>query len=80
MTPAGVQMFVEGEWIGVPEDLWALPGIRVKQTGGTLVRAVRERTWLHDGLCSLLRVLPPNPTAIFEPAFALREGRIQSLP
>ena len=36
MTPAGVQMFVEGEWIGVPDSTIqyrALPEIQVKQTG-----------------------------------------------
>jgi hypothetical protein len=49
-------MFVEGKWITVPDDTIQYRALLgdTGQTDGGLVRAVRERAWLHDGLCNLL--------------------------
>ena len=62
VTPTGVQMFVEGEWIGVPNaaiQYRALPGDTGETDGGHWCGRIRERAWLQDGLCNLLC----NPSA-----------------
>ena len=82
VRPTGVQMFVEGQWIWVPDhtiQYRALPGDTGETDGGHWCGRF-DNTTFEVGHASYCAILPPNPTAIFEPAFALREGRIQSVP
>ena len=83
MTPAGVQMFVEGEWIAVPDSTIqyrALPGDTGETDGGHWCGRIQNGEGDRLGYATHCAVLPPNPTAISGPAFALREGRIQPVP
>jgi hypothetical protein len=77
----GVQMFVEGEWIWVPDhtiQYRALLGETGETDGGQWCG--RFGLSYETGYATFCAILPPNPTAIFEPSFALREGRIQPVP
>jgi hypothetical protein len=82
VTPTGVQMFVYGEWIAVPDytiRYQSLLGDTGETGGGHWCGRIRRH---DDGVdyTTHCAVLPPNPTAIFGPAFALREGRIRPIP
>jgi hypothetical protein len=82
VTPSGVQMFVEGEWIAVPDSTIqyrALLGDTGETDGGHWCGQIHWQGHRMD-YATHCAILPPNPTAIFEPAFALREGWIQSVP
>ena len=79
VTPAGVQMFVDGDWISVPDytiQYRALPGDTGETAGGHWCGDIRTRH--GDGLdySTHCAILPPNAVAIFGLPFALREGRI----
>jgi hypothetical protein len=81
VMPTGVQMFVEGKWIWVPDhtiQYRALLGDTGETDGGHWCG--RFGTAFEMGHATFCAILPPNPTAVFEPAFALREGRIPSVP
>ena len=83
MTPVGVQMFVEGEWIGVPDaaiQYRALPGDTGETDGGHWCGRFENGPGFMMGYATYCAILPPNPTAIFEPTFALREGHIATVP
>jgi hypothetical protein len=83
VTPTGVQMFVEGEWIAVPDftiQYRALLGDMGEIDGGHWCGQVQNGQGHRMDYATHCAILPPNPTAIFEPTFALREGRIQSVP
>jgi hypothetical protein len=83
MTPTGVQMFVDGEWIAVPDYMIqyrALLGDTGETDGGHWCGRMQNGQGQRMDYATRCAVLPPNPTAIFEPAFALREGRIQPVP
>jgi hypothetical protein len=83
VMPAGVQMFVEGRWIWVPDHTIqhrALPGNMGEIDGGHWCGRFENGPGYDRDYVTFCAILPPNPTAIFEPAFALREGRIQSVP
>jgi hypothetical protein len=83
MTPSGVQMLVEGEWIAVPDytiQYRALLGDTGETDGGHWCGRSQSGQGQRMDHATHCAILPPNPTAIFEPAFALREGRIQSVP
>ena len=76
-------MFVEGEWIGVPDatiQYRALPGDTGETDGGHWCGRFENGPGYRLGYATYCAILPPNPTAIFGPAFALREGRIQLVP
>jgi hypothetical protein len=79
VTPTGVQMFVDGEWIAVPDyaiQYRALSGDTGETDGGHWCGIIRDGHGDRVEYSTLCAVLPPNPTAIFGPAFAFREGRI----
>ena len=83
VTPTGVQMFVEGEWIAVPDftiQYRALLGDTGETDGGHWCGRMQNGRGDRMDYPTHCAILPPNPTAILEPAFALREGRIQSVP
>jgi hypothetical protein len=83
MTPAGVQMFVDGEWIVVPDytiQYRALLGDMGETDGGHWCGRIRSGRNDRMDYTTHCAVLPPNPTAISGPAFALRERRIQPVP
>ena len=82
VTPTGVQMFVDGEWIAVPDhtiQYRALPGDTGETAGGHWCGDIRRNGYRLD-YSTHCAILPPNATAIFGPPFALREGRIQPVP
>ena len=83
VTPAGVQMFVDGDWIAVPDytiQYRALPDDTGETAGGHWCGTIRTKH--SDGLeyTTHCAILPPNPVAIFGPSFALREDRTQRVP
>jgi hypothetical protein len=83
VTPTGVQMFVEGEWIAVPNftiQYRALFGDTGETDGGHWCGQLQDGESHRMDYATHCALLPPNPTAIFEPVFALHEGRIQSIP
>jgi len=83
VTPAGVQMFVEGEWIGVPDSTIqyrALPGDTGETDGGHWCGRTQYGEGHRLGYATYCVVLPPNPTAISGSAFALREGHTGTVP
>jgi len=82
VTPTGVQMFVYGEWIAVPEYTIRYQSL-LGDTGETGGGHWCGRTHRHnDGVDYITHcaILPPNPTAIFGPPFALREDHTQPVP
>ena len=83
VTPTGVQMFVEGEWIAVPDftiQYRALLGDTGETDGGHWCGRAQNGQGQRMDYATHCAVLPPNPIAIFEPEFAFREGHIQSVP
>jgi hypothetical protein len=83
VRPTGVQMFVEGKWIWVPDhtiQYRALPGDTGETDGGHWCGRFENGPGFDLGYVTYCAILPPNPTTIFEPAFALRKGRIQPVP
>ena len=83
VTPAGVQMLVNGTWIAVPDytvQYCALPGDTGETGGGHWCGDIRYMVGYGMDYSTFCAILPPNPTAISEPAFALREGQIGTVP
>ena len=83
MTPVGVQMFVEGQWIWVPDhtiQYRALPGDTGETDGGHWWGRSENGPGFAMGYATYCAILPPNPTAILGPAFALRKGHIGTVP
>jgi hypothetical protein len=83
VTPVGVQMFVNGDWIAVPDhaiQYRALPGDTGETAGGHWCGDIRYRHGDGMAYTTHCAILPPNPAAIFGPPFALRVGRIQPVP
>jgi hypothetical protein len=83
VTPTGVQMFVEGEWIVVPDftiQYRALPGDTGETDGGHWCGYVQNGYGDRMAYATHCAILPPNPTAIFGSLFALREGNIPPVP
>jgi hypothetical protein len=83
VTPTGVQMFVEGEWITVPDgtiQYRTLPGDTGETDGGHWCGQIQSGEGHGMAYATHCAVLPPNPTAVSGLAFALREGQIQSAP
>lgn len=83
MTPAGVQMLVEGEWIAAPDYMIqyrALPGDTGETDGGHWCGRTQNGQGDKLDYATLCAILPPNPTAISGSAFALREGHIVTVP
>ena len=83
VTPTGVQMFVEGEWIAVPDDTIqyrALPGDTGETDGGHWCGRIQNGRATAMDYATYCAVLPPNPTAVSRPAFALREGHTGPVP
>jgi hypothetical protein len=79
----GVQMYVEGKWITVPDDTIqyrALLGDTGETAGGHWCGFVRDRYGRWGEYVTLCAILPPNAAAILGLPFALREGRIQPFP
>jgi hypothetical protein len=76
MTPAGVQMLINGEWIAVPDhaiQYRALPGDTGETDGGHWCGNIFFK---HSGgveYSTHCAILPPNPTTI-------GEGLIQPVP
>jgi hypothetical protein len=83
VMPTGVQMFVEGEWIAVPDatiQYRALSGDTGETDGGHWCGRSQNGQGQKMDHATFCAVLPPNPTAIFGPAFALRESHIGTVP
>jgi hypothetical protein len=83
VTPAGVQMLVNGDWIAVPDrtiQYRALPGDTGETAGGHWCGDIRYKPGDGMDYSTHCAILPPNATAIFGPRFTLREGRIQPVP
>ncbi|MFC1455724.1 hypothetical protein ACETIH_03115 [Microvirga arabica] len=83
VRPTGVQMFVEGKWIWVPDhtiQYRALPGDTGETDGGHWCGKFENGPGYDLGYATYCAILPPNPTAISEPAFALHEGQIGTVP
>jgi hypothetical protein len=83
VTPTGVQMFVEGEWIAVPNaaiQYRALPGDTGETDGGHWCGRSQNGQGQKMDHATYCAVLPPNPTALSGPAFALHEGHIGTVP
>ncbi|MBQ0820699.1 hypothetical protein KBI52_10830, partial [Microvirga sp. HBU67558] len=81
--PTGVQMFVEGKWIWVPDhtiQYRALAGDTGETDGGHWCGRFENGPGFMRGYATYCAILPRNPTAIFEPAFALRERSIRPVP
>jgi hypothetical protein len=83
VTPAGVQMFVDGAWIAVPDariQYRALPGDTGETAGGHWCGVIRSGHGDRVDYTTHCAILPPNPTAIFGSPFALSEGPSQTVP
>ena len=83
VRPTGVQMFVEGEWIGVPNAVIqyrALLGDTGETDGGHWCGRFENGAGFQMGYATYCAILPPNPTAISGPVFALREGHLGTAP
>jgi len=83
VRPTGVQMFLEGEWIWVPDQTIqyrALPGDTGETDGGHWCGRFENGAGFELRYVTYCAILPPNPTAIFGSAFALREGHIGTVP
>jgi hypothetical protein len=81
VRPTGVQMFVEGEWIWVPDQTIqyrTLPGDTGDTDGGHWCG--RTGPNYEMGYATFCAILPPNPTAVLGPAFALHEDLIGTVP
>ncbi|MBQ0820055.1 hypothetical protein KBI52_07485 [Microvirga sp. HBU67558] len=83
VTPTGVQMLVEGQWIGVLDftiQYRVLLGDTGETDGGHWCGRFENGPGFMMGYATYCAILPPNPTAIFEPAFAIRERSIRPVP
>jgi hypothetical protein len=74
VTPAGVQMLVDGEWIAVPDhaiQYRALPGDAGETAGGHWCGEIRYKgnRVAYSTHCA---ILPPNAAAIPWPSIPLR--------
>jgi hypothetical protein len=72
VTPTGVQMFVEGEWIAVPDYTLqhrTLPGDPGETAGGHWCGRIQNGRGDRMDYATHCAILPPNPTAIFGPTF-----------
>ena len=81
VRPTGVQMLVEGKWIWVPDhtiQYRALSGDTGETDGGHWCG--RFGTAFEMGYATFCAILPPNPTAISGPAFALRGSYVGTVP
>ncbi len=80
VTPTGVQILVNGEWISVPEytiQYRALPEDTGETAGGHWCGTMRYRHgegWDYSTHCA---ILPPNATVISRPGFAMEGGRMR---
>jgi hypothetical protein len=79
MTPAGVQMFVDGEWIAIPDYTIQYRVVRDtgETAGGHWCGDIRTMHGDESDYSTHCAILPPNPAAIFGSPFTLSEGRIQ---
>jgi hypothetical protein len=72
VMPTGVQMFVYGEWIDVPEDkiqYQAVPGDTGETGGGHWCG--RPRDWQSPRvLLTVCAILPPNDARIVQPPYS----------
>ena len=78
-----MQMFVEGKWIWVPDhtiQYRALPGDTGETDGGHWCGRFENGPGFTMGYATYCAILPPNPTAISGPEFALWERRIKPVP
>jgi hypothetical protein len=79
VTPAGVQMLVDGNWIAVPDhtvQYRALPGDTGETGGGHWcgdTRFMAGPGWHYPTFCA---ILPPNTAAVAEPSVTRNEGGI----
>jgi hypothetical protein len=83
VAATGVRMFVDGEWIVVPDftiQYRALLGDTGETAGGHWCGFIRDGYGDRVEYSTLCAVLPPNPTAIVGPPFALREGHLRPVP
>jgi hypothetical protein len=83
VTPTGVQMLVNGDWIAVPDyaiQYRTLPDDTGETAGGHWCGDIRHKHGDGIDYSTHCAILPPNPTAIFGPPFARREDRIQPMP
>jgi hypothetical protein len=83
VAPTGLQMFVEGEWIAVPDatiQYRGLPGDTGETDGGHWCGRSQNGQGQKMDHATYCAILPPNPTAISGPALALREGHIRPVP
>jgi hypothetical protein len=72
-----------GEWAAVPDttiQYQALSGDTGETNGGHWYGRTQTGQGDRLDLATYCAILPPNPTAISGPAFALRERRIQPVP
>jgi hypothetical protein len=79
----GVQMYVEGKWITVPNhtiQYRALAGDTGETAGGHWCGFIPDRYSHRRDYVTFCAILPPNATAIFGPSFALREDRARPVP
>ena len=79
----GVQMYVEGKWIAVPNDTIqyrALPGDTGETVGGHWCGVLRNKSGGRGEYVTLCAILPPTSAAIHGASAALRESRIQRVP
>jgi hypothetical protein len=80
MTPTGVQMLVNGDWITIPDyviQYRALHGDTGETDGGHWCGDIRHRHGDGVDYSTHRAILPPNPAAILGPSFALRESRFR---
>jgi hypothetical protein len=83
VTPTGVQMFVDGEWIAVPDyaiQYRALPGDTGETAGGHWCGRIQNGHGDRMDYATHCAILPPNAAAVPRPSLALRESRIQPVP
>ena len=83
VTPTAVQMFVEGEWVAVPDatiQYRALPGDTGETDGGHWCGRSQNGQGQKLDHATYCAILPPNLTAISGPAFALRERHLGTVP
>jgi hypothetical protein len=83
VTPVGVQMFVDGEWIIVPDyaiQYRALSGDTGETAGGHWCGDIRYRHGDGMDYSTHCAILPSNAASLPRPSFPFREGRVQLVP
>ncbi len=83
VTPSGVQMLVDGEWIAVPEytiQYRALPGDTGETAGGHWCGDIRTKHGDGVDYSTHCAILPPNAAAVAKPPVTLREDSIWLVP